>query len=151
MRLPGRRSAAPTCGASSWRASSVDVVLCHQVLHHVPDQRAVLAELHRVLRPDGVLLVAESCRAFVRSLPVRLLFRHPPNVQHGAAGYLALLRESGFDFDREATSTPDPFWARPDFGLRERLGLRARRGRRRRRSRWWRARPLHRTPVQAVG
>jgi SAM-dependent methyltransferase len=98
--------------------------LCHQVLHHVSDQEGVLSELFRVLRPGGLLLVAESCRAFVRSLPVRLLFRHPRGVQRSADGYRELLRATGFAFERESTSTPDPFWARPDFGLRERLGLR---------------------------
>lgn len=106
------------------RSESIDLVLCHQVLHHVSDQEGVLAELFRVLRPGGLLLVAESCHAFVRSLPVRLLFRHPRGVQRSADGYRALLRASGFAFERESTSTPDPFWARPDFGLRERLGLR---------------------------
>lgn len=105
------------------RSESVDLALCHQVLHHVSDQEAVLAELFRVLRPGGFLLVAESCRAFVRSLPVRLLFRHPRGVQRSADGYRELLRASGFAFERESTSTPEPFWARPDFGLRERLGL----------------------------
>lgn len=105
------------------RSESVDLALCHQVLHHVSDQEAVLAELYRVLRPGGLLLVAESCRAFVHSLPVRLLFRHPRGVQRSADGYRELLRASGFAFERESTSTPDPFWARSDFGLRERFGL----------------------------
>lgn len=103
----------------------VDLVLCHQVLHHVSEQSAVLAELFRVLRPGGLLLLAESCRAFVHSLPVRLLFRHPPGVQHSADGYLELLRASGFALTPDSTSRPDPFWARPDFGLRERLGISA--------------------------
>jgi len=105
------------------RSESIDLVVCHQVLHHASDQEGVLAELYRVLRPGGLLLVAESCRAFVRSLPVRLLFRHPRHVQRSADGYRELLRASGFAFERESTSTPEPFWARPDFGLRERLGL----------------------------
>jgi SAM-dependent methyltransferase len=36
--------------------SSADVALCNQVLEHVRDPRAVLAELCRVLRPGGLLL-----------------------------------------------------------------------------------------------
>jgi ubiquinone/menaquinone biosynthesis C-methylase UbiE len=36
---------------------SVDVVLLYDVLHSVPDQRALLQELHRVLKADGVLSV----------------------------------------------------------------------------------------------
>jgi SAM-dependent methyltransferase len=36
---------------------SVDLVLLYDVLHAVPDRGALLAELHRVLRVDGRLLV----------------------------------------------------------------------------------------------
>jgi ubiquinone/menaquinone biosynthesis C-methylase UbiE len=36
---------------------SVDVVLLFDVLHSVPGKRALLAELARVLRPGGILLV----------------------------------------------------------------------------------------------
>src|SRR5206468_3134631 len=34
-----------------------DVVLCNQVLEHVPEYRTALSELHRVLRPGGLLIV----------------------------------------------------------------------------------------------
>jgi SAM-dependent methyltransferase len=39
-----------------------DIVLCTQVLEHVPDPVAVLTELHRVLRPGGTLWI--SCPFF---------------------------------------------------------------------------------------
>jgi ubiquinone/menaquinone biosynthesis C-methylase UbiE len=35
-----------------------DLVLCHAVLHHLPDPPAALAEWNRVLRPRGALFVA---------------------------------------------------------------------------------------------
>jgi len=38
--------------------ASFDVVLCTQVLEHVPDPAAVLAECARVLRPGGTLLLS---------------------------------------------------------------------------------------------
>ena len=38
---------------------SIDVVLLYDVLHGLSDSRAVLAELHRVLKPDGVLSLNE--------------------------------------------------------------------------------------------
>lgn len=40
--------------------ASVDLVWCIHVLHHLPDPSAVLAEIHRVLRPGGSLVLAES-------------------------------------------------------------------------------------------
>jgi ubiquinone/menaquinone biosynthesis C-methylase UbiE len=38
---------------------SVDVVLLYDVLHHLKNLDAVLAELHRVLKPDGNLSVSD--------------------------------------------------------------------------------------------
>lgn len=103
--------------------ASIDAILCHQTLHHTCDQAAVLREMLRVLRPGGTLLLAESCRRFIRSLPVRLLFRHPMQVQRSPDDYLRLLEAAGFALDEGRISTPDPAWSRPDFGLRPRLGL----------------------------
>lgn len=40
-------------------AGEVDVALCALVLHHVPDLQAVFAEVARVLRPDGRLVVLD--------------------------------------------------------------------------------------------
>jgi 2-polyprenyl-3-methyl-5-hydroxy-6-metoxy-1,4-benzoquinol methylase len=37
--------------------AAFDVVLCNQVLEHVPDDRSAFLELHRVLRPGGLLIV----------------------------------------------------------------------------------------------
>ena len=101
---------------------SVDIVLCHQLLHHCADPVAVLAELRRVLKRDGWLLVAESCRPFLSWLPVRLLFQHPEREQLYAADYVALVREAGFVVDAERIMTPAPWWSRKDLGLRERCG-----------------------------
>jgi ubiquinone/menaquinone biosynthesis C-methylase UbiE len=103
--------------------SAVDLALCHQTLHHVRDQRGLLAELRRVLRPGGVLLLAESCRPFIRSLPVRALFRHPNEVQRSALEYLELLRASGFAFDDKHVAELTPWWSLRDLGLARRLGL----------------------------
>ena len=36
---------------------SYDLVVCSHVLEHVPDDRAALREMHRVLRPGGVALL----------------------------------------------------------------------------------------------
>ena len=48
-------------------------------------------------------------------------FRHPEESQRTAAELVALVREAGFFVRDEAVSTPDPFWARPDFGAIDQL------------------------------
>jgi len=101
---------------------SVDMVLCHQLLHHVVQQEKVLGELYRVLTPGGTLLVAESCRDFIHSAPVRLLFRHPNEVQKTATEYQQLVRQAGFTFESKHVRTSTPFWSLPDWGLRYKLG-----------------------------
>jgi SAM-dependent methyltransferase len=102
---------------------SVDMVLCHQVLHHIVQQRDALAEMHRVLRPGGLLLLAESCQCFIESSWVRALFRHPREAQRAAAGYLELVREAGFQIGHEAILTESPWWSRADLGVGQRLGI----------------------------
>ncbi|MEB2344019.1 MAG: class I SAM-dependent methyltransferase [Deltaproteobacteria bacterium] len=98
-----------------------DVVLCHQTLHHVTNASGVLAEFFRLLRPGGLLLLAESCRPFLESIPVRVLFRHPAQGLRKAGAHLDLLRSTGFEVLR--TATPRPFWSEPVVSLRTTLGF----------------------------
>lgn len=42
--------------------ASVECVVANMVLHHAADPAAVLAEVHRVLAPDGALLLADLAR-----------------------------------------------------------------------------------------
>lgn len=101
--------------------SCVDLAFCHQTLHHLEDQARALGELRRVLEPGGVLLLAESCRPFIESRRVRLLFRHPMQVQRSADEFLELLRAGGFELGSDRISTPEPWWSQRDFGLGARL------------------------------
>jgi SAM-dependent methyltransferase len=101
--------------------NSVDLVLCHQLLHHMDAQREALGEIRRVLRPGGLLLLAESCRRFIESSWVRLLFRHPADSQRDAAGYIDLVRASGFLLTNGDIVTESPWWSLPDLGIRARI------------------------------
>jgi SAM-dependent methyltransferase len=103
--------------------ASIDVIFCHQLIHHVANQEGALRELHRVLAPGGMLLLAESCEAFIETWPVRWFFRHPPGVQKPAEGYLGLARAAGFVFGDADVRTSTPWWSLPDFGLARKLGL----------------------------
>jgi SAM-dependent methyltransferase len=101
---------------------SVDMIFCHQTMHHLRDQQAAAREFFRVLKPGGALLFAESCRDFIHSLWIRILFRHPMEVQKSADEYLSLLRAAGFVFGAANVSRPRPPWSRPDIGLLDLVG-----------------------------
>lgn len=114
------------CADTGLPDASVDMVFCHQTLHHLARQEETLAEFHRVLKPGGLLLVAESTREYIGSWVIRLLFRHPMHVQKSAEGYLQLIRSAGFEFDGKNVSYPYLWWSRAaDFGLLERWHIKA--------------------------
>lgn len=102
---------------------SVDVIVCHQTLHHVSEQEETLGEFRRLLKPGGLLLLAESCQSFTASFLVRTLFRHPESNQRSADEYLAMVQDAGFEIELRRCSAPDPWWARLSVGLRFRSGL----------------------------
>lgn len=98
-----------------------DIVFCHQTLHHLVEQERALREFRRILKPGGLLLLAESTRAYIHSWIIRLLFRHPMHVQRSADEYLRMIRAAGFAIDDASVSYPYLWWSRADLGLAERL------------------------------
>ena len=105
--------------------ASVDLVFCHQTLHHLARQEETLAEFRRLLKPGGMLLLAESTKAYIHSWVIRLFFRHPTHVQRTAPEYLELVRRAGFEFSPADVSYPYLWWSRAqDFGLLERWHIR---------------------------
>ncbi len=99
--------------------ASVDLLFCHQTFHHLIDQERAIAEFFRVLKPGGVLLFAESTRRYIHSWVIRLLFRHPMDVQKTAPEYLAMVRAAGFAVPDSAVSYPFLWWSREDLGMLE--------------------------------
>lgn len=100
---------------------SVDMVFCHQTFHHLVEQESAIREFYRVLKRDGLLLFAESTRAYIHSWIIRLLFRHPMDVQKSAPEYLMLIRSAGFHIHSESVSYPYLWWTRADLGIAQRL------------------------------
>jgi ubiquinone/menaquinone biosynthesis C-methylase UbiE len=106
--------------------ASVDTVFCHQTFHHLVEQERALDEFWRVLKPGGLLLFAESTKAYIDSWVIRWFFRHPMHVQKTADEYVAMLRARGFVFTDAQMSLPYLWWSRAkDFGLLERWGIKA--------------------------
>lgn len=103
--------------------NSVDIVFCHQTFHHLVEQEKAIAEFYRVLKPGGLLLFAESTRAYIHSWIIRLLFRHPMEVQKSADEYIALIRQTGFRIEPQQISFPYLWWSRNDLGLLNKLGI----------------------------
>lgn len=99
-----------------------DMVFCHQTFHHIVEQHAAIREFFRVLKPGGCLLFAESTRKYIRSLPIRLLFRHPMEVQRSAEEYVEIIRGAGFVLPETRISTPYLWWSRSDIGFLEFIG-----------------------------
>ncbi len=103
--------------------ASVDLVFCHQTFHHLVHQEKALQEFYRVLKPGGVLLFAESTRAYINSWMIRLFFRHPMEVQRTADEYMQMIRDHGFRFRPENVSLPYLWWSRSDLGALEWFGF----------------------------
>ncbi len=102
---------------------SFDMVFCHQSFHHIVQHEKAMQEFYRVLKPGGVLLFAESCKKFIHSLSIRLLFRHPMDVQKTADEYIDLINQTGFHVHPDAISKPYLWWSRPDLGAIEWFGF----------------------------
>lgn len=94
-----------------------DFILCHQLIHHVGNQQKVLSNLFSALKPGGRVLIAESCKPFIYSAIVQLLFKHPNANQKNAEEYFQLFREAGFVFDRKDIRESTPRWSRRYFGI----------------------------------
>ena len=65
------------------------------IVHHIPDWRAAIAEVARVLRPGGRFYFDEVTAVALASRTYRLLFDHPEHDRFTAAEFVAELDRHG--------------------------------------------------------
>lgn len=85
-------------------SASVDVITCSESFHWYPDQRATLAEIGRVLRPDGRLLLASiAATSDVGDAVMRRMSRAAGQPFRALAPrrLAGLLEASGFEISRQ--------------------------------------------------
>lgn len=75
---------------------SYDAVFDFGIIHHVPDWRAALAEVFRVLKPGGRFYVEEVLRDFILHPVAGSLFDHPLQDRFDHRSFCAALSEAGF-------------------------------------------------------
>jgi ubiquinone/menaquinone biosynthesis C-methylase UbiE len=79
--LPGATSAPAACvgdaAALPFRSGMADAVFGFGFLHHVPDWRSGLREVHRVLKPGGTYYMEEYYPSLYRNVITRRLAAHP--------------------------------------------------------------------------
>lgn len=77
------------------RDASVDAVFDFAIVHHVPDWRAAVTEVARVLRPGGRFYYSEVTKHALDRPTYQLLFDHPTHDRFTAEDLVAALEEHG--------------------------------------------------------
>lgn len=73
-RFANLRLAADDITASQLAAGSFELVLCSEVLEHIPNTEAVIAGLRRVLKPGGLLILSTPQRHSLMELACKVAF-----------------------------------------------------------------------------
>jgi ubiquinone/menaquinone biosynthesis C-methylase UbiE len=73
-----------------------DAVFDFGIIHHVPNWRDALREIHRVLKPGGRFYVDEILEKFITNPIVKLLFDHPQEDRFNFQQFTKGLEDNGF-------------------------------------------------------
>ena len=96
--------------ALPFRADEFDAIICNHVLEHIPDDRAAMRELRRILRPEGVAVLMVPFQPDRQTYedptvvdPERRteLFGQFDHVRLYGSDYLDRLKEAGFEVESD--------------------------------------------------
>ncbi len=76
--------------------ATYDAVFDFGIVHHVPDWRGALRELHRVLKPGGRLYAEEVFARFINDPLWRRVLEHPQEDRFDRDGFRDALSSTGF-------------------------------------------------------
>jgi ubiquinone/menaquinone biosynthesis C-methylase UbiE len=79
-----------------YRSGALDAVFGFGVLHHLPDWRAGLAEIARVLTAGGTYFLEEFYPPFYQNFLAKRLFLHPEHDRFYSPDLHRALKEAGF-------------------------------------------------------
>lgn len=96
---------------------SFDLVVDFGIIHHIPNWKDALAEVHRTLKADGEFLFEElSVETWERGIgiPFKKILEHPYDDMFRKSEFIGALQELGFDVETGEASPASfyHFWGR---------------------------------------
>jgi len=77
--------------------ASYDAVFDFGIVHHIPDWRLAISEIHRVLKPRGRFYAEEVFARLINGYPWRYLAKHPTDDRFDALGFADALTDVGLE------------------------------------------------------